>query len=118
MAYLEQGSAAFWRANLALFVAGWVTFACLYSTQPILPMLTAESGWAPALASLSLSVTTAALAVSLLVVAAVSDAVGRKPIMAGSLVASGTLALLTAASPDFPTLLALRALQGVALAGF
>src|SRR5580765_5014884 len=62
--YLEQGSAAFWRANLALFLGGWVTFACLYSTQPVLPALTAEFGVPPALASLSVSVTTATLAVT------------------------------------------------------
>ena len=118
MGYLQQGSAAFWRANLALFVGGWVTFACLYSTQPILPTLTAEFGVEPALASLSVSVTTAALAVVMLLAAPLSDARGRKPVMTASLVASGTLALMTAAAPDFPTLLALRLAQGAALAGF
>src|SRR5436190_13988150 len=112
MAYLEQGSAAFWRANLALFLGGWVTFACLYSTQPVLPALTAEFGVPPALASLSVSVTTATLAVMMLLAASLSDAWGRKPVMTASLVASGTLALLTALSPDFHTLLALRTLQG------
>jgi len=117
-AYLEQGSAAYWRANLALFLGGWVTFACLYSTQPVLPALTAEFGVAPALASLSVSLTTATLAVTMLLAASLSDTWGRKPVMAASLVASGTLALLTAFSPDFHTLLALRTLQGVALAGF
>ncbi|HZR97979.1 MAG TPA: MFS transporter [Chloroflexota bacterium] len=116
--YLEQGSAAFWRANLALFLGGWVTFACLYSTQPVLPALTAEFGVPPALASLSVSVTTATLAVTMLLVASLSDAWGRKPVMTASLVASGALALLTAFSPDFHTLLVLRTLQGVALAGF
>src|SRR5687767_8096339 len=118
MGYLQQGSAAFWRANLALFVGGWVTFACLYSTHPILPTLTAEFDVEPALASLSVSVTTAALAVVMLLAAPLSDARGRKPVMTASLVASGTLALMTAAAPDFPTLLALRLAQGAALAGF
>jgi YNFM family putative membrane transporter len=118
MVYLEQGSAAFWRANLALFLGGWVTFACLYCTQPVLPALTDEFGVPPALASLSVSVTTATLAVMMLLAASLSDTWGRKPVMTGSLMASGALALLTAGSPDFSTLLALRTLQGVALAGF
>jgi MFS transporter, YNFM family, putative membrane transport protein len=83
-----------------------------------LPALTAEFGVPPALASLSVSVTTATLAVTMLLAASLSDTWGRKPVMTASLVASGTLALLTAFSPDFPTLLALRTLQGVALAGF
>jgi YNFM family putative membrane transporter len=84
----------------------------------VLPALTAEFGVPPALASLSVSVTTATLAVTMLLAASLSDTWGRKPVMTASLVASGTLALLTAFSPDFPTLLALRTLQGVALAGF
>jgi YNFM family putative membrane transporter len=66
-----------------------VTFATLYCTQPLMPVFSEEFGVSPAVASLSLSVTTATLAVSMLV----------------------------AVSPSFPALLGLRALQGVALAG-
>jgi YNFM family putative membrane transporter len=70
------------------------------------------------LASLSVSITTATLAITMLLAASLSDTWGRKPVMTASLVASGGLALLTAFSPDFHTLLALRTLQGIALAGF
>ena len=114
---IEWGTGAFWRASSALFVGGFVTFATLYCTQPLMPVFSEEFGVSPAVASLSLSVTTATLAVSMLVAAALSDSRGRKAIMAASLFCSAFLALLVAASPSFPTLLGLRALQGVVLAG-
>lgn len=117
VAYLQPGSAAFWRANLALFLGGFVTFAALYSTQPLLPTFAAEFAVGPAEASLSLSLATGTLAVCLVVAGTLSESLGRKPVMATSLLAASVLTLLTALSPDFSTLLALRALQGVALAG-
>jgi MFS transporter, YNFM family, putative membrane transport protein len=82
-----------------------------------MPVFSEEFGVSPAVASLSLSVTTATLAVSMLVAAALSESRGRKGIMAASLFCSALLALLVAVSPSFPALLGLRALQGVALAG-
>ncbi|HYY88633.1 MAG TPA: MFS transporter, partial [Chloroflexota bacterium] len=66
-ARIQVGSEAFWKANLALFVGGLVTFAALYSTQPLLPTFATEFDISPATSSLSLSVTSATLAVSLLV---------------------------------------------------
>ena len=80
-------------------------------------MFSEEFGVSPAVASLSLSVTTGMLSVSMIVAAALSDSRGRKVVMVASLVFSTLLALLVAASPDFLSLLRLRALQGVILAG-
>ncbi|MDP9488033.1 MAG: MFS transporter, partial [Actinomycetota bacterium] len=57
--HLRRGTPELRRANLALFVAGLATFAMLYCTQPLLPTFSAEFGVTPAVASLSLSVTTA-----------------------------------------------------------
>jgi MFS family permease len=48
---------------------------------------------------------------------AVSETLGRIPVMAVSLFASVSLALLVAVSPNFTVLLVQRALQGFALAG-
>jgi YNFM family putative membrane transporter len=114
---MRVGSAPFWRANLALFLGGLVTFAALYATQPLLPTFAAVFRVAPATASLSLSVTSATLAVAIVFAGTLSESVGRKPMMAGSLLATSVLTLATAFSPTFPALLGVRALQGLALAG-
>lgn len=94
-----------------------MTFATLYCTQPLMPVFSEEFAVSPAVASLSLSVTTGTLSVSILFAAALSDSRGRKAVMVTSLLLSALLALLVAASPGFLSLLVLRALQGVVLAG-
>ena len=38
--HLRRGSAVYRRATLALFCAGFATFALLYCIQPLLPLLT------------------------------------------------------------------------------
>ena len=65
--HIERGTMAFWRVTLALFSAGFATFALLYSLQPILPVLSHDFGISPANSSLALSCSTAMLAVGLLV---------------------------------------------------
>jgi YNFM family putative membrane transporter len=114
---IRVGSGAFWRANLALFVGGLVTFAALYATQPLLPTFADEFQVAPATASLSLSVTSATLAVALVLASTLSETLGRKPMMTVSLLATSMLTIATAFAPNFAALLVLRGLQGVALAG-
>ncbi len=114
---VERGTGAFWRASIALFVGGFVTFAILYSTQPLMPVFSRQFGVTPAVASLSLSLTTGTLAVFMLFAAVLSESQGRKTIMSLSLFCSAVLAVLVSFSPDFFILLGLRALQGVVLAG-
>ena len=115
--YLRRGTPELRRASLALFVAGLATFAMLYCTQPLLPTFSAEFGVTPAVASLSLSVTTATLAAALILAGSFSEAWGRTSMMTASLALSSLLMVLTAFSPGFAALLALRAAQGVAMAG-
>ncbi|MDP9457490.1 MAG: MFS transporter [Actinomycetota bacterium] len=115
--HLRRGTPELRRANLALFVAGLATFAMLYCTQPLLPTFSAEFGVTPAVASLSLSVTTATLAGALILAGSFSEAWGRTTMMTASLVFSSLLMVLAAFSPGFAALLVLRAAQGVALAG-
>ena len=67
--------------------------------------------------ALSLSLPSAVLAFSMLFAGPISDAWGRKQLMTVSLMASATLGLLTAAAPNWPTFLALRALLGLTLSG-
>jgi MFS transporter, YNFM family, putative membrane transport protein len=114
---IARGTRAFRRTNLALFSAGFATFACLYSVQPLLPLFSRAFGRAPAVSSLALSASTAALALALPLASAVADRFGRKPVMAGSLLGCGVLTAFGALAPGFAWLVALRALLGLAMAG-
>ena len=117
MSYIQKGTVAFRKTSMALFFGGFSTFAIMYSTQPLLPEFSREFHIAPAVASLSLSVTTIALAVSMLFVGSLSEVKGRKTLMIFSLLAASLLAVLTAFVPNYHVLLILRVLQGLVLAG-
>ncbi|HEX2075447.1 MAG TPA: MFS transporter [Geodermatophilus sp.] len=105
------------RASLAIFLSGVAVFAMLYLPQVLLPEFTRAFGVSPTAATLSVSVATAGLAVGLLVLGPVSDRRGRTGILRAALVASAVLAVALAVVPAWEALLALRALQGFALAG-
>jgi len=111
------GDPAVRRASLALFLAGVAVFALLYSTQPLLPELSRRFSVTPAAATLSVSLTTATLAVGLLVAGPVSERYGRTRLVVGSLVAATVLGFGCALAPSWPLLLVARALEGLALAG-
>lgn len=117
MNYIQKGTTEFRNASLALFAGGFNTFAILYSTQPIMPELSKQFHISPTVASLSLSVTTIALAFSMLFVGSLSEVWGRKIVMSVSLSLTSLLAVLTAFVPGFHYLLVLRILQGIVLAG-
>ena len=115
--YLRARTPAFRRVTAALVAAGFSTYAMLYCVQPLLPVFSAELRVSPSVSSLSLSLTTATLALAMLLAGRLSDVSGRKPIMAASLFAVGLLTVACAFAPSWPLLLALRTLTGVALAG-
>ena len=102
---------------MGLILAGFITFANLYVTQPLLPTFSEAFHVSPAVASLSLSVTTFALAVSLIIVSSLSEAWGRKSLMTISIFAASVLTLALAFSPNFETILVLRVVQGIVFAG-
>ncbi|WP_339186953.1 MFS transporter [Paenibacillus sp. FSL R5-0490] len=114
---IQQGTKTFRNISLALFAGGFVTFALLYSLQPLMPEISNAFSITPAHASLTLSVTTIAMALTMLFIGSLSDSVGRRFIMTAALVISSVIALLSAFSPGYTELLLLRILQGVALAG-
>ncbi|NID14063.1 MFS transporter [Luteibacter yeojuensis] len=114
---IRHGTAAFRRTNLALFSSGFATFGLLYCVQPLMPDFSRAFGVDAATSSLSLSLTTGVLAVAMLFAGAISDAWGRKPVMLASLLGSSVLVLLTATVHGWWTLLVLRTLLGVTLAG-
>ncbi|SBW09491.1 putative transporter; MFS type [uncultured Alphaproteobacteria bacterium] len=115
--WTRRGSGAYWRITVGLFLVGYATFSLIYCVQPLLPILAEAFGVSPAQSSLSLSVTTACLAVSILCFGALSENLGRKWLMFASM---GTASVLTAVSaflPDWTLLLITRAAIGVALGG-
>jgi YNFM family putative membrane transporter len=114
---ITAGSPEFKRTNRALFFGGFSCFALLYCVQPLLPLLGHEFELSPAQASLSLSVSTGALAVSLLVSSFISDRFGRKPLMVAAMLIAALMTLLCAVAQNYGQLLVMRALLGLALGG-
>lgn len=114
---LAAGTPAFRRANFAMFVGGFTTFALLYGTQPMLPLFSAAFDVSPARASLTVSAATGALALSLIPASVLADRVGRVPVMRSALALAALLSIAAAAVNDFNQLVVLRALLGIALAG-
>ncbi len=115
--FIERGTREFTLANVALFAAGFTTFALLYCVQPILPVFSSEFGISAAESSLALSVTTQSLAVCMLVASALSESLGRKPVMVASLFASSVLMIASSFAPSWQSFLWLRALAGVTFSG-
>ncbi|KKI90704.1 MFS transporter [Bacillus sp. SA1-12] len=117
MSYIQQGTRLFRKTSFAFFSAGFNTFAILYCVQPLMPEFTREFNITPTTASLSLSITTMVLAISMLIIGSLSEVWGRKSIMVISMFAASVFCILTAFSPNFHFLLALRTIEGVLLAG-
>jgi YNFM family putative membrane transporter len=106
------------RVTVAVAAAGISSFALLYAPQPVLPQLAADFGLDPGGASLAVSVATGALALAVVPIAALSEVVGRRPVILVSLIASVLLGALLPIAPSYEALLVVRALQGIAIAGF
>ena len=113
----RPGDAAYRRVVVALFAAGVTTFALLYSPQAVLPELAEDFGVSESATTLSISVTTFAMAVALLVVGPVTERIGRTPIIRVSVLVTSVIGIAHALAPNWPTLLVLRGLQGISLAG-
>jgi YNFM family putative membrane transporter len=113
----RRGSPGLRRVNLALFAAGLTTFMSLYCTQALLPPLSRVFGVSPAVSSLLVSLATGTLAIAVIPVSSLSERFGRTRVMVVSSVTAAVLGLLMPLSPSFPVLAAVRAAQGVALAG-
>lgn len=114
---IQQGTKEFTHSSLALFAGGFSTFALLYCLQPLIPELTQDFNISPTQASLAMSVTTVAMALTMLFVGALSDSWGRKRIMTASLAGASVITVLLSLSTSFNMLLVLRILQGIVLAG-
>ncbi|MFI1013757.1 MFS transporter [Streptomyces sp. NPDC020965] len=115
--HLSPGRPGYRRMSLALFAAGMAAFALLYSTQALLPAVSADFGVSASAASWTVSAATGALALFVLPLSALSERFGRRTLMTASLSVAVVVGLLVPFAPNLEWLVALRAIQGAALAG-
>ncbi len=101
----------------ALFAGGVATFSQLYAVQGLLPVIAQNFGVSSSDAALTVSAATFGLALAVTPWAIVSDGIGRRRVISIALVSSVVLGLLCALAPSFQMLVALRFLEGLALAG-
>ncbi|WP_236256678.1 MFS transporter [Streptomyces hygroscopicus] len=114
---MSPGRPGYLRMRFALFTAGLATFALLYSTQALLPAISDDLRVQADQASWSVSAATFGLALAVVPLSALSERFGRRAMMTASLTVAVALALLVPFAPDLGWLIALRAVQGAALAG-
>lgn len=114
---LRRGDRDYRRAVLALLAAGLATFNALYATQALLPILVEDLGITPTESALTVSATTGMLAVCIVPMSILSERFGRGRLLILSALAATALGLLVPFAPNAAALIALRGLQGIAIAG-
>lgn len=114
---LVPGTNGYRRVLAGVMFGGLANFALLYYVQPLLPELAERYGVSPSQSAGALSVSTLALAVGLLAVGPLADRFGRITVMRWSLLVSGLVGIASGFAPTWETLMVLRAVDGVALAG-
>jgi len=103
---------------ISMIIGSIVSFAIMYSPQPLISLFADEYHVSPSLASSSVCLTTIALGFGLLFVAILSNSWGRKKTMGLSLVSTSLLAILSAFGHNFYVFLFIRFLEGISIAGF
>ena len=92
---------------LALALGGFICFALLYTTQPLLPQLSTHFGVSPASASLSVTAGTSAMSLLLIPFGLMADRYGREKMMRLGLTAAGIFSIASAFATDFSLLVRL-----------
>lgn len=105
------------RATLALCIGSIVVFANLYTTQPLLALLVSDFALSELEATYSLTIATLMLGLSLLVYGPLSDAIGRKVVMVGSLCGITLTTFALSYVNSYEQLLYLRGVHGFLLGG-
>lgn len=103
------------RANLALFLAGFITFGLLYDVQPLLPLITRDYGLHASAGAWVMSLSTLGMALAIMAVNVLAAHLPRRSVMLSCLLLASSLSLLMAVLPSFASLLGLRMLIGLAL---
>jgi predicted MFS family arabinose efflux permease len=112
-----KGSRDYGRILAGLSCAGVATFAQLYSTQAVLPLMATDLDITAAEAALTISLATMGLAATVIPWSFLADRIGRVKAMMWGITAATILGLLVPLSANFTMLLVLRLLEGMALGG-
>lgn len=113
--WVVRGTPIYRRISLAMFLAGFTTFSLLYCVQPLFMEFTKEFHITPTQSSLSLSVSTAILAFSILCFGALSERLGRRGLMCASMALAAFFNICTSFTHSWDALVMMRALEGLAL---
>lgn len=105
------------RANIALFIASFITFSDIYLSQPLLPLFVRDFQLSSTQASMAVSLVVFPIGLSFLFYTPVAEAIGKKKILSAALVLSSFPGIISALAPDFRWVLAGRLLDGIFLAG-
>ncbi len=111
----RQGQPEYRRILIAMFAAGFATFAQLFDMQAVLPLISGDFEVSPSMASLTVSATTLGLGLSVLPWSAAADRLGRVRAMQLSLMVSAAAALVTPFLPTFELVVFARAIVGASL---
>lgn len=114
---VDARSPVYRRALIALFCAGVATFAQMYSPQGLLPEIAREFGVSASASSWAVGATTIGVAAGVLPWARLSDRIGRVRAMRWAVCAAVVVGLTSALAPGFEALVAIRFIEGLALAG-
>ncbi|TSI13302.1 MFS transporter [Brevibacterium aurantiacum] len=104
------------RTIVAVFLAGVSVFLVLYETQGLLPAIRGAYGIDAPTASLTVSATNVAMAVFLIPFSMLAPRIGHARQIAGGVILAAILALILPFMPSPELLIAVRFLQGVAIA--
>jgi YNFM family putative membrane transporter len=105
------------RERLALYAGTVAAYSDMYVTQPILPLLSREFGVGAARAGLTVSAVVLSIAAASTFYGPLSDALGRRRVMAGATALLAVATLACAFAPSFGALVAMRAVQGALVPG-
>lgn len=115
--WIHKGTKAYKHAGFALFLVGFASFSLIYCVQPLLPAFSQSFQISPASSSLALSLTTAFLAISIVLSSAFSQAIGRRGVIFTSMLCAAILNIVSMLTPNWHSLLMARALEGLLLGG-
>src|SRR6266508_5496346 len=99
------------RERFALYAGTVAAYGDMYVTQSILPVLSAEFGVGAARAGLTVSAVVLAIAIASSFYGPLSDALGRRRVMAGATALLAVATLACAFAPTFGALVVLPAVQ-------
>lgn len=116
--YISLHSSVYWRTIFIIFLGSMAAFGAEYCVQPLIPVIAAEFGLAPAAASLAVSAGLFGMALAMLLIAVIGPKLDRKKVTAVSLIVSAVLTIIIGFSSNFTLILLLRFVQGVILAAF